>query len=101
MRFRTPGGYVITPGPPPLLWQSGPPDSAVQTALAEAAMGRDALADKTARHRIETELARWRVRTIVLVPIANQDRVRVMLTTLLGTEPEYTGGVYVWRDVRS
>ncbi|MGI8562671.1 MAG: hypothetical protein ACR2MZ_03800 [Candidatus Dormibacter sp.] len=99
MRYRMNGGYAIVPAPPPNGVTFVPPHSAVGEAIAEAIAGRDPLASQVQRQAVSAELSAWHVRTVILGPMASQDRVRQMLASLIGGQPELDGGVWVWWDV--
>jgi hypothetical protein len=95
MRFRQTGGYAIAPGATPNEVTFEPPASALRVAAEDAAAGRDPLGDPATRSALTQELAQRHVRTVILGPMAHQERVRAMLTRLLG-QPQFVGGVWVW-----
>ena len=93
LRFKMPEGYANRPGPaldpaPTMLghdliaMQQGVPAPEVSTAYRAAALA---------------ELRRWQVQTVVLGPMAGEDRMREFITTVMGTPPTQDGGVYLWR----
>jgi hypothetical protein len=43
------------------------------------------------------ELRRWQVQTLLLGPMAGEDRMLDFLTAVMGTPPTQAGGVYLWR----
>src|SRR5438128_443980 len=93
LRFKMPEGYANRPGPaldpPPTMlgrdlmaMQQGAPAPEVTTAYRAAALA---------------ELRRWQVQTVLLGPMAGEDRVLDFLTAVMGTPPTQAGGVYLWR----
>jgi hypothetical protein len=93
LRFKMPEGYANRPGPaldpaPTMLghdlmaMQQGAPMPEVSAAYRAAALA---------------ELRRWRVRAVVLGPMAGEERVLAFLSAIMGTPPTQDGGVYVWR----
>lgn len=99
MRYRIPGGYAIIEGPAPDYRRFGPPDSALQSAVGEAASGADPAADPIRRQELLDELHAWRVSTVI---IGDSDQAAYEITffsDLLGRPPEHRDGVYVWFDV--
>ena len=93
LRFKMPEGYANRPGPaldpaPTMLghdlmaMQQGAPALEVSASYRAAAMA---------------ELRRWQVQTVVLGPMAGEDRVLEFLTAVMGTTPTHAGGVYLWR----
>ena len=55
----------------------------------------------TVQHEMLGELESWNVQTIIVGPMPHQDRMIEVFRTLLGREPSYQGGVYVWWQVHS
>lgn len=93
LRFKMPEGYANRPGPaldpaPTMLgsdlmaMQQGAPAPEVTAAYRTSAMAM---------------LRRWQVQTVVLGPMAGEDRVLAFLTAIIGTPPTQDGGVYLWR----
>jgi hypothetical protein len=99
MRFKQMGGYAIAPGPGGRTTLD-PPGSVLAGTVATAARGGNPLADPGATAALREELARRHVRAVILGPMAHQDRVRAMLTRLLGRPPEAEGGVWVWASIQ-
>jgi hypothetical protein len=92
LRFKMPEGYANRPGPaldpaPTMLghdlmaMQQGAPAPEMSTAYRAAALA---------------ELRRWQVQTVVLGPMAGEDRMLEFLTAIMGTPPTQDGGVYLW-----
>jgi hypothetical protein len=93
LRFKMPEGYANRPGPaldpaPSMLghdlmaMQQGAPAPEVSTLYRAAALA---------------ELRRWQVQTVVLGPMAEEDRMLAFLTAIMETPPMQDGGVYLWR----
>jgi flagellar biosynthesis protein FliQ len=98
MRFRQTGGYAFTPGPAGRR-KVDPPKTATADMVSLAAAGQDPLADTRRRTAVMNELDALQVRTVILGPMDGQDYVRQTLVRLLGREPEFVGGVWIWRNV--
>lgn len=101
MRFSMPEGYVFVPRLPP---QTGsdlrPPPSTTQSVMIAIMQGQRAPAMTAAlRHRLWTELRRWRVRTVIVGPMINGPRMLTLFTRLFQRFPERVQGVYVWWHV--
>jgi hypothetical protein len=97
MRFRIPEGYIFVPGPSP-----SPPPSATQTLMRWVEDNGDLLTfTGTVQHEMLGELESWRVQTVIVGPMPHQDKMIEVFRTLLGRDPSYQGGVYVWWQVRS
>jgi len=97
MRFRMPEGYIFVPGPSP-----DPPPSATQRLMRAVEKDGDlASFTDTVQHEMLGELESWSVQTIIVGPMPHQDRMLEVFRTLLGREPSYQGGVYVWWQVHS
>lgn len=97
MRFRMPEGYIFIPGPSP-----NPPTSATQGVLRGVEDGHDLSGFTPAvQHEMLGELESWKVQTIIVGPMPHQDRLIGLLRGMLGRDPIYEGGVYVWWQVHS
>jgi hypothetical protein len=97
MRFRMPEGYIFVPGPSP-----NPPPSATQTLMrAVEDHGDLAVFTDTVQHEMLGELVSWKVQTVIIGPMPHQDKMIEVFKTLLGRDPSYVGGVYVWWQVPS
>jgi len=96
MRFRMPEGYIFVPGPSP-----DPPPSATQRLMRAVEKDGDLTTSftDTVQHEMLGELESWKVQTIIVGPMPHQDRMIEVFRTLLGREPSYQGGVYVWWQV--
>jgi hypothetical protein len=98
MRFRQPGGYAFTPGPAGMS-KVDPRDTATADMVSGAAAGQDPLADPGLRTAVMNELEALQVRTVILGPMDGQDHVRQTLVRLLGRQPKFVGGVWIWQNV--
>jgi hypothetical protein len=98
MRFRQTGGYAFTPGPGGRR-KVDPRETETANMVSLAATGQDSLADPRRRIAVMNELAALQVRTVILGPMDGQDHVRQTLIRLLGREPEFVGGVWIWWNV--
>ena len=97
MRFRMPEGYIFVPGPSP-----DPPTSATQRLMRAVEKDGDLTTfTDTVQHEMLGELESWKVQTIIVGPMPHQDRMIEVFRTLLGSDPSYQGGVYVWWQVHS
>jgi hypothetical protein len=100
VRYRMPGGYVFVPAPPPAGSQLSPPPSATTNALGDVQYtGHSSIGDERVRGAIRAELAAWHVRTVIVGPMANRDVAIALMTWVIGSQPDETGGVAVWWDV--
>jgi YD repeat-containing protein len=50
------------------------------------------------RRALARDLVRWRVGSVVVGPMPNQQAMVGFLASLLGAEPQLVDGVYLWRD---
>lgn len=99
MRYRIPGGYAIIEGPPPYYRSFGPPDSALQSAVDDAASGSDPAADPSRRQELLDQLRAWRVSTVVVGEGDAAGSEVAFFSDLLGRPPDHVDGVYVWFDI--
>ena len=100
MRYRMPEGSLIVPDVYGRPSGGRPPQSTTQTAMIAIQQGNqvpDMTSDLVAA--ISADLARWRVQTVVVGPMYNQQAMIVFFTELLGHRPEQVDGVFVWWDV--
>jgi len=100
MRFRMPEGALNVPDVNGNPSGGRPPQSATQTAMIAIQRGNqipDMTPDLVAA--ISADLARWKVQTVVVGPMYNQQAMLVFFTELLGRRPEQIDGVFVWWDV--
>ena len=99
MRYRMPQGGVFTPGP------DGPrfdmPPTALRTALFELQPGGapPAALSSTERALYLRDLAAMGVHSVVVGPSPGSAAEARFFTLLLGREPEWVGGVSLWRGV--
>jgi hypothetical protein len=49
------------------------------------------------RTQVMDELCRWEVRTVLVGPMAHEQRMTTFVSALLGRPPTRVGGVLVWR----
>ncbi|HEV2034617.1 MAG TPA: hypothetical protein VGU71_10550 [Candidatus Dormibacteraeota bacterium] len=102
MRFRMPEGYVEVPGPNGKASLGGPLDSLTESTMLAIQDGASAptLTDNL-RSGLLADLTRWKVRTVIVGPMANQGEMVRLFASLLEREPEAVGGVFVWWDVQT
>jgi hypothetical protein len=50
------------------------------------------------RRAVARDLVRWRVGTVIVGPMPNQEAMVAFLTDLFGAKPRLVEGVYLWRD---
>ena len=97
MRFRMPEGYVFVPPRAPSDVALRPPGSATQTAMLDIQEGRTMPAlTPQLRQALARDLRRWTVTTVIVGPMAHQDRMLALFKWLFHREPDPVGGVYVW-----
>ena len=100
MRYRMPEGYVFVPAPAPAGSQLSAPPSTTTNALVDIQYDRPSpIGDVRVRDAIRAELAAWHVRTVIVGPMANRDAAVALMSWVLGTQPDETGGVAVWWNV--
>ena len=94
MRFRMPEGYMYGPN-----WLS-PAPSRMQSAMQAIQLYADR-PPLPPRYRTQLldELGQWRVRTVIVGPMDNEDAMVDFITRLLGRPPVETDGVFLWWDV--
>ena len=92
MRFRMPEGYGFIPGP-----AQDPPMTVTQQSMVAIQRGADppAVTD-TLRQEVMGDLRSLRVQTVIVGPMANEDRMVSFFTDVLQTAPTRTAGVYIW-----
>lgn len=95
MRFRMPEGYAWRPGP-----SRDPAPSSLQTQMGAIQDGTPAppMTSELRRQLLE-DLHRMDVHTVIVGPVHGEAEMVSMLTMVLGSSPDYTGGVYVWWTV--
>jgi hypothetical protein len=92
MRFRMPEGFAWIPGPSYV-----PHRSALGDAMAGIAKSGSAPAmTSDARLNYAHDLQAWQVQTVIVGPMAYQDRMVAFFSDLLGRPPTEEGGVFVW-----
>jgi hypothetical protein len=100
MRYRMPEGYAFVPAPPPNGSQLSAPPSVTTNTLVDVQYGRPSpIGDEQVRRAIRAELAAWHVRTVIVGPMGNRDAAVALLTWVLGSQPDESGGVAVWWNV--
>jgi hypothetical protein len=98
-RYRMPEGYALHPGPGRVV-EFGPPPSATSELLEGIELGAGPPAPTAGlRASIAADLARWRVRTILVGPMPHEEQAVAALTWVVGRPPERVAGVWVWWDV--
>ncbi|MEA2634491.1 MAG: hypothetical protein QOH92_1258 [Chloroflexota bacterium] len=93
LRFKMPEGYANRPGP-----ALDPAPTVLGHDL--MAMQQGALAPEVStayRTAVLAELRRSKVQTVLLGPMAGEQRMLEFLTAIVGTPPTQGGGVYLWR----
>jgi hypothetical protein len=97
MRFRMPEGYVFAPPRSPSDVALRPPNSATQTAMLHIQEGQTMPAlTPQLRQALGHDLRQWTVATVIVGPMAHQDRMLALFKWLFHREPDPVGGVYVW-----
>ena len=93
MRFRMPESYALVPGP-----SFSSPPTATGSLMRSIELGLETPArTDDLRRQVLGDLATWRVQTIIVGPMPNQERMIAFFTWLTGTTPGQDGGVYIWR----
>jgi hypothetical protein len=95
MRFRMPEGYGWRPGP-----DRSPAPSSLQTQMGAIQDGTPVppMTSELRRQLID-DLDRFDVKTIIVGPVHGEAEMVSMFTMVLGSSPDYTGGVYIWWHV--
>jgi hypothetical protein len=97
MHFRMPEGYILVPGP-----SFDAPPTPTSRILASIATGlRPPEVTDAVRAGVLADLAAWKVRAIVVGPMAYRDRAVAFMTAVMGRAPVSDGGVDLWTDVGS
>jgi hypothetical protein len=92
MRFRMPEGYGFIPGP-----AQDPPMTATQQVMVAIQRGQlTPLVTDGLRQQILGDLRSLSVQTVIVGPMANEDRMVRLFTDVLQMPPTQTGGVYLW-----
>ena len=96
MRFRMPEGYAFVPGP-----SLSPPPSVLGARMIEVEEHGGAGIDPELRQAMREDLARWRVETVIVGPMAHQPDMVAFFADLLQRVPVKHGGVYLFEGVTS
>lgn len=95
MRFRMPEGYAWRPGP-----SRNPAPSSLQTEMAAIQDGTPASPiTNELGSQLRGDLHRLEVHTVIVGPVHGQAEMVNMFRMVLGSSPDYQGGVYIWWDV--
>jgi hypothetical protein len=92
MRFRMPEGYAIIP-------EIVPPKSRLSAKVLDVAYGEPVALSDSDRLLMLTELFDWRVKTVIVGPMVNEQSEIQLFTSLLNQEPQQSDGVYIWSGV--
>ncbi len=97
--FAVPGGYFIGPGSNGRAYVGAQPSATGRLFHEVRTDGavREPTPEMRAAFRADVE--RWGACAAVLGPHAQAPALLAQATALIGAEPEYTGGVAVWRDL--
>ncbi len=99
MRFKSPGGYVLTPGDNGRPTFGGVP-SAVSGALRRIVLGRPLPALTPAfLGQLRGDLRRWQARTVIVTEHDHMDRTLTLLTAVLHRPPVRDEDAFVWYGV--
>ena len=101
LRFKMPEGYFIRPNQRAQPRADGPaPTPTSKTMIAIARTGRAPKVTDKLRHQVLADLARWKVTTVVVGPMANQKVMSRFFAELFGAPAVQRGGVLVWHVSR-
>lgn len=101
MRFHMPEGYAFVPHPPGRDTALRPPRSTTQTVmLAIQEDDKPPALTAALRQELAHDLRSWRVRDVVVGPMAHQGAMLGLFGWLFRHAPEAVGGVYVWWEVQ-
>ncbi|WP_131744790.1 hypothetical protein [Frankia sp. Cppng1_Ct_nod] len=101
--FSMPGGYFIGPGPDGKAYMGGRRPTATAQLLIDVEKGGLAgvpTPTQIAQAQItqaQGDFARLGVRAVVLGPANHRGELRDAVTLLVGSQPEFRDGVYIWR----
>jgi hypothetical protein len=97
MRYRMPEGSLIVPDVNGRPSGGRPPASTMQSTMIAIQQGGPA-PDLTPELRaaISSDMSRWKIQTVIVGPMFNQNVMVSFLSSLLGREPQLVGGVFVW-----
>ncbi len=99
MSFAMPGGYFIGPGPDGRALVHGTPSPTGQLFVDVLRDGTPRPVTPALRRDFAADLAAWQACAAVLGPTRNRDALLAQATALIGREPEFVDGVYLWRDL--
>jgi hypothetical protein len=99
MWYRMPGGYFIGPqrDSDQPRFDSIPTSGSITLARIFTGVPPPRLTGPR-RRALARDLVRWRVGSVVVGPMPNQEAMVAFLTDLLGRKPQVVEGVYLWRD---
>jgi len=94
-RFQMPEGGVIADGNP---YPADPPPSTSLNVLRGIETGTLPALTLTEplRQSLLNDLNRWHVRMVIVGPMAHQELVLALYSSVLGATPSWQGGVYTW-----
>ena len=95
MRFAMPSGYVSLPAPGASLVES-PLPTPTSTAMTDIGLGDAVTVTDSLRTQVLGDLARWRVSTVIVGPMAHAGAMVAFFRSVLGSAPRRVGGVDVW-----
>ncbi len=99
MRFKSPGGYVLTPGSNGRPTFGGVP-SPLSGALRRIVLGRPLPRSTPAFLRqLRGDLRRWQIRTVIVTEHDRMDQTLALLTLVLHRPPIRDQGAFAWYDV--
>ncbi len=94
-RFRMPEGYLFTAGHN----DQNPPASATQDVIRALENGSPLVITDETSSRLHADLRSWGVKTLIVGPMAHEEKVAQLYADLLGRAPCWVGGVWVWWQV--
>jgi hypothetical protein len=94
--FRMPEGYAYVPWPPRGTGLAPPPSAAQSVMIAIQSGQRKPDLTPVLRHQIAVELRSWRVRAVIVGPMAHQHEMVALFRAVCGGVPAHDRGVYVW-----
>jgi hypothetical protein len=97
--YRMPGGYFIGPQRNSVQprFDAIPTSSSITFGRIHGGVPPPPLTGPR-RRILARDLVRWRVGTVVVGPMPNQEAMVAFLTDLFGAKPRLVEGVYLWRD---
>jgi len=90
-RFQMPEGYAWHRGA-----TSSPESTQLGFAMASIAVGVEPAVSEAQRQQMHAELANWRVRTVIVGPMAHRDRMVAFFSWLFGYAPTPISDVELW-----